>query len=93
MSRECELTGKGVLVGNNVSHANNKSKRRYLPNLCQVTLISDALGQRFRLRGRGLPATSGDRGNLYVVTQITIPKKLSDAERAIWQQLAAQRSS
>jgi curved DNA-binding protein len=50
-------------------------------------------GQRFRLRGRGLPATSGDRGNLYVVTQITIPKKLSDAERAIWQQLAAQRSS
>lgn len=50
MSRVCELTGKAVLVGNNVSHANNKSKRRYLPNLCQVTLISDALGQRFRLR-------------------------------------------
>ena len=50
-------------------------------------------GQRFRLRGRGLPAATGDRGNLYVVTQITIPKKLSDAERAIWQQLAAQRSS
>ncbi|MGV3551260.1 50S ribosomal protein L28 [Rhizobium sp.] len=50
MSRVCELSGKAVLVGNNVSHANNKSKRRYLPNLCQVTLISDALGQRFRLR-------------------------------------------
>ena len=50
MSRVCELTGKGVLVGNNVSHANNKTKRRYLANLCQVTLISDALGQRFRLR-------------------------------------------
>lgn len=50
MSRVCELTGKAVLVGNNVSHANNKTKRRYLPNLCQVTLISDALGQRFRLR-------------------------------------------
>jgi large subunit ribosomal protein L28 len=46
----CELTGKAVLVGNNVSHANNKTKRRFLPNLCQVTLISDSLGQRYRLR-------------------------------------------
>ncbi len=44
MSRMCELTGKAVLVGNNVSHANNKTKRRFLPNLCQVTLISDVLG-------------------------------------------------
>lgn len=50
MSRCCELTGKAVLSGNNVSHANNRTKRRFLPNLCQVTLISDTLGQRFRLR-------------------------------------------
>ena len=50
MSRSCELTGKGVQSGNNVSHANNKTKRRFLPNLCDVTLISDALNQRFRLR-------------------------------------------
>jgi len=50
MSRRCELTGKAVLSGNNVSHANNKSRRRFLPNLSQVTLISDALGQRVRLR-------------------------------------------
>ena len=50
-------------------------------------------GQRFRLRERGLPAATGERGNLYVVTQIAIPKKLSDAERAIWQQLAAQKSA
>ena len=50
MARRCELTGKAVLVGNNVSHANNKSRRRYLPNLNQVTLISDALGQSVRLR-------------------------------------------
>ncbi|MBB1249307.1 MULTISPECIES: 50S ribosomal protein L28 [unclassified Rhizobium] len=50
MSRCCELTGKAVQSGNNVSHANNKTKRRFLPNLCSVTLISDALGQRFRLR-------------------------------------------
>jgi len=50
MSRRCELTGKAVQTGNTVSHANNKSRRRYLPNLCQVTLISDTLGQSYRLR-------------------------------------------
>jgi large subunit ribosomal protein L28 len=50
MARRCELTGKGVLTGNNVSHANNKSKRRFLPNLKNVTLISDALGRSVRLR-------------------------------------------
>ena len=50
MSRACELTGKAVMSGNNVSHANNKSRRRFLPNLCEVTLMSEALGQSFRLR-------------------------------------------
>lgn len=50
MSRRCELTGKTVQSGNNVSHANNKTRRRFLPNLCQVTLISDALGRSVSLR-------------------------------------------
>jgi large subunit ribosomal protein L28 len=50
MSRICELTGKGRLVGNNVSHANNKTKRTFLPNLQNVTLISDALGRGVKLR-------------------------------------------
>ena len=50
MSRRCELTGKGVMTGNNVSHANNKTRRRFLPNLCQVSLLSDALGQQVSLR-------------------------------------------
>lgn len=50
MSRVCELTGKGPMSGNNVSHANNKTRRRFLPNLNEVTLISDALGQSFKLR-------------------------------------------
>ena len=50
MSRICELTGKGRLVGHNVSHANNKTKRTFLPNLQNVTLISDALGQGVKLR-------------------------------------------
>jgi len=50
MSRICDLTGKGRLVGNNVSHANNKTKRTFLPNLQNVTLISDALGRGVKLR-------------------------------------------
>lgn len=50
MSRRCELTGKAVLVGNKVSHSNRKTKTRFLPNLCNVTLISDALGRSVRLR-------------------------------------------
>ncbi len=50
MSRRCELTGKAVQTGNNVSHANNRTRRRFLPNLCNVTLMSDALNQRIRLR-------------------------------------------
>jgi large subunit ribosomal protein L28 len=50
MSRICELTGKHRQVGNNVSHANNKTKRTYLPNLQNVTLISDSLGRSIKLR-------------------------------------------
>ncbi|MGC8203748.1 50S ribosomal protein L28 [Aliiroseovarius sp. PTFE2010] len=50
MSRRCELTGKGPMTGNNVSHANNKTKRRFLPNLNDVTLMSEALGRPVKLR-------------------------------------------
>ena len=50
MSRRCELTGKGVLTGNRVSHSNIKTRRRYLPNLQNVTLQSEALGRSFRFR-------------------------------------------
>ena len=50
MARRCELTGTGVMTGNNVSHAHNKTRRRFLPNLCDVTLSSDKLGRSFKLR-------------------------------------------
>ena len=50
MSRICELTGKGRQVGHNVSHANNKTKRTFLPNLQNVTLMSDLLGRQISLR-------------------------------------------
>ncbi|HXI86169.1 MAG TPA: 50S ribosomal protein L28 [Parvularculaceae bacterium] len=50
MARRCDLTGTGPMTGHNVSHANNKTKRRFLPNLCHVTLHSDKLGRGFRFR-------------------------------------------
>jgi large subunit ribosomal protein L28 len=49
MARRCELSGKAVLTGNNVSHAKRRTKRRFLPNLCNVTLESEALKKRVRL--------------------------------------------
>ena len=65
MSRRCELTGKIPMVGNNVSHANNKSRRRFLPNLNDVTLASETLGraQSFRISAAAL-RTVDHRGGL-----------------------------
>jgi len=65
MARRCELTGKAVLTGNNVSHAHNKTRRRFLPNLCNVSLLSDTLGRavRFRVSARAL-RTVEHRGGL-----------------------------
>ncbi|MFT8367168.1 50S ribosomal protein L28 [Acetobacter papayae] len=56
MSRRCQITGKGVLTGNNVSHANNKTRRRFLPNLQEASLMSETLGSSVRMRvtARGL---------------------------------------
>ena len=50
MARRCELTGKGTLVGNNVSHANNKTKRIYRPNLQTIDLVSESLGNSYKLK-------------------------------------------
>ncbi len=49
MSRRCDITGKGVLTGNNVSHANNRTRRRFLPNLQESSLLSDILNTEVRL--------------------------------------------
>jgi large subunit ribosomal protein L28 len=50
MSRRCQITGKGVLAGNNVSHANNRTRRRFLPNLQDASLLSDILGLPVRMK-------------------------------------------
>ena len=50
MARRCGITGKGVLTGNNVSHANNKTRRRFLPNLQETSFWSDVLGTQIQMR-------------------------------------------
>ena len=65
MARRCELTGKGPMTGNNVSHANNRTRRRFLPNLNDVTLQSEALGRSFKFRISAAALRSVDhRGGL-----------------------------
>ena len=61
MSRRCELTGKGVMTGNNVSHAKNRTRRRFLPNLNNVSLVSEALGRSFKFKISASALRSVDR--------------------------------
>src|SRR3989338_68405 len=96
MSRVCELTGKGPMSGNTVSHANNKSRRRFLPNLNDVTLISDVLGRSFSLRISAAALRTVDhRGGLDAflakgkddelsVNAAKIKKKISKAQANPW---------
>ena len=89
MSRMCELTGKGVLTGNNVSHANNRSRRRFLPNLLQVTLISEALGQNVRLRiSANALRTVEHRGGLDAFLAKANVSELSQRARLLKKQVA-----
>lgn len=89
MARVCELTGKAVMSGNNVSHANNKTRRRFLPNLCSVTLISDALGQRFRLRVSAHALRSVEhRGGLDAFLAKANEQELSQRARLLKRQIA-----
>ncbi len=84
MARRCQLTGKGVQTGNNVSHANNKTRRRFLPNLQRATLISDALGERVRLRLTTHALRTVDRhGGLDAYLLATKDDKLSLAVRRL----------
>ncbi len=84
MSRRCELTGTGPIVGNIVSHSNTKTKRRYLPNLQDVTLASEALGRGFRLRITMATLRSVDHnGGLdFFITKID-ETKMSDRARKV----------
>jgi len=71
MARRCDLTGKTVQSGNNVSHANNKTRRRYLPNLQEITLLSEGLGKvRLRLSTRAIRTIEHNGGlDAFILSQ------------------------
>ena len=94
MSRICELTGKGRMVGNNVSHANNKTKRVFLPNLHDVTLLSDALdrGIKFRVSTAGLRSVEHN-GGLDNWLMKTSDSKLRDNARKVKKDIAKKLSA
>ena len=89
MSRICELTGKGRQVGHNVSHANNKTKRVFLPNLQNVTLMSEALDRsyKFRVSTHGLRSVEHN-GGLDNWLLKTSEDKLSPRARKVKRELA-----
>ena len=94
MSRRCELTGKQVLAGNNVSHAHNRTRRRFLPNLCNVTLQSDALGRKFSLRvSANALRTVEHRGGLDAFLAKAKAAELSLKARRIKRQVEKARSA
>lgn len=77
MARKCIITGKGVQSGNNVSHAHNKTRRRFLPNLQQTSLLSETLGESIRLRlSTNAIRTIEHRGGLDAYLTGTAPSKL-----------------
>jgi large subunit ribosomal protein L28 len=88
MARRCAISGKGVQVGHNVSHANNKTKRRYLPNLQVISLLSDALGGSVRLRLtpyaiRTIEANGGIDAYLLSVSTAKLPMEARRLKRRI----------
>ncbi len=94
MSRRCELSGKGVLTGNNVSHANNKSRRRYLPNIQPVHMLSESLGRRFRLRVAAATLRSVDHAGGFDAYLLKVDDaKLSQAARRIKRQVEKAQSA
>ncbi len=89
MARRCELTGTGVQTGNNVSHAHNKTRRRFLPNLQRMSLMSDSLGQTVRLRITTRALRTVDRhGGLDASLLATGDDKLSLNARRIKRRVA-----
>jgi large subunit ribosomal protein L28 len=90
MSRRCELTGVGPMVGHNVSHSNIKTKRRFLPALADTSLQSDVLGQSFRLKVSNAALRTLDfKGGLDVYLVATKDELLSDRARKIKKQVKA----
>jgi large subunit ribosomal protein L28 len=94
MSRRCELTGKTRQIGHKVSHSNRKTKRRFLPNLLNVTLLSDSLGRRVRMRISANALKSIDhRGGLDAFLMAAKDADLSPRALEIKRQVAKKRAA
>ena len=94
MSRRCELTGKTAQVGHKVSHSNRKTKRRFLPNLLNVTMISDALGRSVRLRiSANALKTVDHRGGLDAFLAKSKDAELSQKALELKRQISKKRAA
>lgn len=98
MARRCDLTGKGVQVGYNVSHAHNKTKRRFLPNLRQQSFFSETLGESIRLRVaastiRTVERRGGIDGFLAGAATAALPSDLRRLKKRIQARRAAQSAA
>jgi large subunit ribosomal protein L28 len=94
MARRCELNGKGVMTGNRVSHAVNRTRRRFLPNLLNVSLLSDALGRSVKLRISAHALRSVEhRGGIDAFLLKQDEADLSDRARALKQEVRAALAS
>src|SRR5262249_40515738 len=93
MARKCAITGKGAMVGHNVSHANNKTKRRFVPNLQTTSLLSDALGLsvRIRLSTRAI-RTVEKNGGIDAFLVATPDRKLPAEAKRLKRRIAAARA-
>ena len=94
MSRRCDFTGKAVQSGNNVSHANNKTRRRFLPNLQESSMLSDALGQtiQVRLSTRAI-RTVEKRGGIDAYLLSTPNAKLGQKARVLKRRIKAKAAA
>ncbi len=89
MSRRCELTGKGPMTGNNVSHAKNRTRRRFLPNLNDVTLQSETLGRGIKMRISAAALRTVDhRGGLDAFLAKAKDEELSDSVLKVKKEIA-----
>jgi large subunit ribosomal protein L28 len=94
MSRRCELTGKAAQTGHKVSHSNRKTKRRFLPNLCNVTFISDALNRSVKLRVSANALKSVDhRGGLDAFLMKAKDEELSPEARNLKREIEKKRAA
>ena len=94
MSRRCQLTGRGVQTGNNVSHAHNKTRRRFLPNLNDVSLRSEVLGRNIKLRISAAALRTVDhRGGLDKFLAKAKDSELSDTALKVKKEIAKAQAS